>query len=447
MNFPPGPSTSPFWQTWQWITDPIAYLETCAQAYGDFFSVNLGHILSRAIAVSNPETIQEIFTADPTIFDSGRTNKILRFMVGDTSILLLDREPHQRQRQLLMPPFHGERMRTYGELICQLTQEISGRWQVNQPFAMRDIMQEITLKVILQAVFGLHQGSRYEQVRQAMSNLLNLFASPLKASLFFFPILQKDLGEWSPWGRVQKLLREIDQLLYTEIAERRSQTNLSEATDILSLMMTAKDETGTPMSDQELRDELVTLLLAGHETTATALSWAFYWVHYLPEIHQHLLAEIQTLNGNLQPSEIIRLPYLTAVCQEALRLYPVLFITFPRILNQPYQLQGYQLEPNTMLVPCVYLVHHRKDIYPEPNKFKPERFLERQYSPYEYLPFGGGNRRCIGAALALLEMKLVLATILSQHSLKLAEKKPVKPQRRGLTLGPAGGVKMVKINN
>lgn len=445
MTLPPGTPKSALWQTWQWATNPLNYLETCHQEYGDIFSVNLGRVLSKGVVVSDPKAIEEIFTADPSLFDSGRSNKILRFMVGDTSILVLDREPHQRQRKLLMPPFHGERIRIYGDLICQLTQQVCDQWQMNQPFIMQETLQEITLGMILQAVFGLDQGTHAQEIKKGIATLMNLFGSPLTTTLLFFPILQQNLGSWSPWGKIQNLLRKVDDLLYAEIAQRRSQKNLEKRTDILSLMMQAQDENGNGMSDQELRDELFTLLLAGQETTANALSWAFYWIHHLPEVREQILAELHHLNGNLNPLEITRLPYLSAVCQETLRLYPVLLIPFPRILNQPYQLMGYDLEPDTLIIPCIYLVHHREDIYPNSDEFKPQRFLDRQYSPYEYFPFGGGNRRCIGSALALVEMKLVLATILSQHQLALVNQNPVKPQRRGVTMIPAGGVKMIKI--
>jgi cytochrome P450 len=196
------------------------------------------------------------------------------------------------------------------------------------------------------------------------------------------------------------------------------------------------------MNDRELRDELMTLLFAGHETTATALSWALYWIHYLPEVKEKLLAEIASLGDDRDNVAINRLPYLNAVCSETLRIYPVGMLTFPRLVTEPVSLQGYNLPIGTVVIACIYLTHHRPELYPEPKKFKPERFLERQYSPYEYLPFGGGSRRCIGMALALMEMKLVLVEILSNCRLELLETQPVRAVRRGITLAPLGGVKM-----
>ncbi len=207
--------------------------------------------------------------------------------------------------------------------------------------------------------------------------------------------------------------------------------------------MSARDENGEKMSDIQLHDELITLLFAGHETTATALSWALYWIHKYPEICDKLRQELDSLGESPKPMSIFKLPYLTAVCNETLRIYPVATLTVPREVKEPVELMGYQLEPGTRVYGCIYLTHQREDLYPQPKQFKPERFLERQYTPYEFLPFGGGSRRCIGEALAMFEMKLVLATIISNYQLALADNQPVKPQRRGVTLAPAGGVKMV----
>ncbi|MGL5196911.1 MAG: cytochrome P450, partial [Chroococcales cyanobacterium] len=251
---------------------------------------------------------------------------------------------------------------------------------------------------------------------------------------------------WSPWGYFLRIREQIDKLLYAEIADRRQQ-DLSDRLDILSLLMSARDAEGEAMTDKELRDELLTLLFAGYETTASAMSWALYWVHALPEVKNRLREEIASLGDNPGPMDIFGLPYLTAVCNEVLRLYPVAMLTFPRRVEEPMDLLGYSLKAGTNLVGCIYLLHHREDLYPDSYQFKPERFIERQFSPYEFMPFGGGKRRCIGAALAVYEMKLALATILSGYDLKLAEKGPVKPQRRGVTLSPAGGIKMIKVGD
>jgi cytochrome P450 len=239
-----------------------------------------------------------------------------------------------------------------------------------------------------------------------------------------------------------RLVQQIDEMIYALIRERRTQSEQNRQ-DILSLMMSARYDDGQGMTDEELRDELMTLLTAGHETTASALTWAFYWVDHLPEVRDKLLRELNTLGDNPDPSTVAKLPYLTAVCQETLRIYPIAMNGFPRIVRSPIEIQGYTLPVGTAIIPSIYLAHHREETYPQPKQFKPERFLERQFSPYEYLPFGGGNRRCIGLAFAQYEMKLVLATILSRFQVSLVNKRPVRPVRRGLTLALPAGIQTV----
>ncbi|MEW6492665.1 MAG: cytochrome P450 [Cyanobacteriota bacterium] len=443
MKLLDGPKTPPFVQTLEWITHPLEFLDNCAHRYGDFFTVKRNN--NRLdVYLSNPQAIQEIFTAHPEQFDSGLRNGLLQTLLGQNSLSLslLDRDRHQRQRRLLMPPFHGERMRTYGQIICDITEQVMSQRPINQPFSVRSTMQEIAMRTILSTVFGLHEGQRFEQMRQLLCSLLDSISSPLRSSLIFFRSLQRDLGCWSPWGRFLRQKRQIDQLLYAEIGERRQQPDPSR-TDILSLLMSARDEAGQPMTDVELRDQLMTLLLAGHETTASALAWALYWIEQLPEVRDRLLQELSTLSPDSDPNTINRLPYLSAVCQETLRIYPIALICSPRVVKSPLQLMGYQFEPGTALIPCIYLTHHREELYPESKQFKPERFLERQFSAYEYLPFGGSNRYCIGSAFAQFEMKLVLAKILLHYHLALADKRPVKPVRRGFTLAPPSSMQMV----
>ena len=438
MKLPDGPQTPTLLQLIRWITGPLEFMETCANRYGDCFTAKIGGSATY-VFFSNPQAIEKIFTAEPKQFG---VYTILRPTVGDNSLIVLDGDRHQQQRQLLMPPFHGERMRAYGQLICQITEQVTNQWVEGSHITARPFMQEISLQVILQAVFGLNQGQRCQQLKPLLTSLLNFTTSPLIFSLAFFPALMQDLGPLSPGRYFVRRKQKIDQLIYAEIHERREHLDPSRS-DILTLLMSARDEAGKPMTDQELRDELITLLLAGHETTSIALTWALYWIHYLPEVKEKLLKELDTLGNDPDPSAITRLPSLNAVCSETLRIYPIVLITTPRILKSPLHLMGYEFEPGTILAPCVYLTHRREDLYPQPEQFKPERFLERQFSPYEYLPFGGGNRRCIGAAFALYEMKLVLAKILSNFDLVLVDNHPVKPTRRGVTMAPAGNVKMV----
>jgi cytochrome P450 family 110 len=441
MQLPDGPNTIPMVQLLQWIFQPLEYMDACADRYGDIFTVRFSGFPT-AIFTSNPKAIEQVFVANPKTFDSGSGSEILRPTLGDNSLLLLDGDRHQRQRQLLMPPFHGERMRAYGQTIWQITEQVTRQLQPGQSFVMRTPMQEISLRVILQAVFGLNEGERLQQLRQRLIDFLKLTTSPFGSVLAFFKVLQHDLGAWSPTGKFYRLKAQIDELIYREIQERRSQPDI-ERTDILSLLMAARDEAGQPMTDEELRDELMTLLLAGHETTATALTWAFYWIHHLPHVKEKLLAELEPLGKDPDPATIVRLPYLNAFCSETLRIHPIALITLIRVAKTPFQLLDYEFAPGTMLAPCIYLTHQREDLYPEPKQFKPERFLERQFSPYEFLPFGGGSRRCIGAAFSLYEMKLVLAYVLTHFHLALAHDRPIPPIRRGVTMAPAGGVEMV----
>jgi cytochrome P450 family 110 len=438
-----GPKTPIFFQRVQWILDPVNYMEKSSDRDRDLFMARVVGFGDNVVFVSHPQGIQQILTSDRKQFSSPgkKTNGILQPLIGEYSVNMLEGEPHKQRRQLIVPPFHGERLQAYGKLICNLVEKVMSQLPQEQPFLARHAMQSISLQVILEAVFGLSEGERYQKLKDLLGSMTDLFNSPLKSAFLFFPSLQKDLGPWSPWGNFVRQRQQIDKLLYTEIAERRANPN-PDSTDILSLLMSARDEEGNGMSDKELRDELMTLLFAGHETTATAMAWSLYWTHRLSEVREKILAELASLGDSPNPMEIARLPYLTAVCQETLRIHPVAMLTFPRVVQEPVELLGYQLQPGNIVMGCIYLTHQREDIYRDRKQFKPERFLERQFSPYEFFPFGGGVRRCVGDALALLEMKLVLATILSRYKLTLTETQPEIPQRRGVTLAPARGVKM-----
>jgi unspecific monooxygenase len=417
-------------------------MEECAKRYGDIFALNLGQNFAPQVFISNPQAIQQIFTTDPKLLDSGEAAGVKSPLLGQQSLLALDGKPHQRQRKLLTPPLHGERMLAYGQLIRDITEQVTNQWQVGEAFSVLPTMQAISFQVILKAVFGLEDGTRYEKLKELLIEILNPKVPIVRTLLLIFPALRQDLGAWSPWGKYLRVRQQINELIYAEIRERKEEADAS-GTDILSLMMAARDEAGEPMTDQELRDELMTLLVAGHETTATTLSWALYWIHDLPQVREKLLQELDNLGEQPDPNAILRAPYLNAVCSETLRIYPVTMSALNRVVKSPLQIGGYEFQPGTMLIPSIYLTHHREDLYPEPKLFKPERFLERQFAPYEYLPFGGGNRRCIGMAFALFEMKLVLVTILSRWQMELADSQPVQPVRKGILFGPAGGVQMV----
>ena len=455
---------TPSWlQTIQGVFDPITYLEKGRARYGDIFK-GKGFGYRQVVFLGHPDAIEQAFAANPDCFDSfdtgisskqrvststkcfdsGIGNAMLEPVLGDRSILLLDGAAHQQQRKLLMPPFHGERMRTYGHTICQITEGVSDQWSKNKPFLMRTQTQEIALRVIIRAVFGVKDSSRFERMRELLGAILDTFGSAASSSLLFVKVLQQDLGDWSPWGKFLRRIKAINELIFTEIRDRQTQPP---GEDILSLMMAARDENGEAMTELELRDELISLLVAGHETTASALAWAFYLIHRNPEVLERLLEEFNGLDPETDPSAIALLPYLSAVCSETLRMYPLTIFASIRLLKAPMEIMGYYLEEGTALLPCIYLVHQREDLYPNPKQFRPERFLERDFSPYEYFPFGGGKRFCIGHAFALFEMKLVLATVLKQVKLGLLEKRPIKSTRRGMVLTPSSGVRMMVVNS
>lgn len=433
-------TSPPWWQLINWIADPIEFQRKYSQKYGDIFSMHLSG-LAPSVIVGNPQAIQEIFNQDSK-FDVGRGNDLAEPLLGKNSLILIDGGRHRRERKLLMPPFHGERLQAYAKQICLITEQIASQWEVGQTFITRSAMQKVSLEVILQIVFGLSKGERYEQLKPLLTAWLDMTDSPLRSSMLFLRFLQKDWGMWTPWGQMKQRQRQVHNLLQAEITEKRTKQN-DYGSDVLSLMMAARDENGQAMSDEELKDELLTILFAGHETTATTLSWAFYQIYRHPDVLEKLQHELDSLGNNNNFTEINQLPYFTAVCQETLRMYPVIPVLFPRITKSSMKIAGYEFDAETTFLMSSYLVHYREDLYPDAEQFKPERFIGHQYSPAEYLPFGGGSRRCLGYALAQMEMKLVLATILSKYQLVLAEDKPVIMQRRGFTLAPKGGVRMM----
>lgn len=440
----PGPSSPAALQTLQQLLNPLDYLAELRSRYGDVFSLKFSG-LPPLIVISDPEIIRELFMANPKQFDSGEGNRsFLESWVGQNSLLLLDGDRHSRQKRLLMPPFHGDRMRAYGEDIQAIAQQVIDDIPLDQPFMAREMTQRISLQVILRTVFGLEAGDRFNEFERRLSTMVDSITSSVWRSLVvFIKPLQRDLGAWSPWGKFLREQRAIDNLIYAEIEERRGDEMAG--ADVLSLMMVARDEDGQPMTDQELRDELMTLLIAGHETTATAIAWGLYWIHKQPEVRSRLEAELSQWQSEGAPLDaVMKLPYLNAVCAETLRIFPVTLFTFARMPKQAFELGGYRFEPGAMLLPSVYLTHRREDLYPKADEFRPERFLDRQFSPFEYLPFGGSNRRCIGMAFAQYEMKLALATLLTQAKLELRNMGPVTAVRRGVTMAPKPGISMVR---
>ncbi len=423
MSAPASPSLPPALQKLGWVVRPEALMLRARTEVGPAFSLDLP--IGRAVFLSDPAAIKEVFTGDPELFRAGEGNKPLEPIMGPASTLLLDGAPHLRRRRLLLPPFHGERLAGYAEEMARIAREDVASWPRDVPFALEPRMRQITLEIILRLVFGLAEGPRHDQLRRRFAGLLPRGAG----NLALVPALRRELGGRSPWGRFMTNIRAIDEVLYAEIAERRAAGGLEERTDVLSLLMASTDEDGAPMSPPELRDELMTLLLAGHETTATALSWTFELLFR----HEEAYAALKADPGG---------PWLDAVGTEVLRLRPPLPVVV-RKLSRPATVAGFELEAGERVAPCIWLAHREHAAYPDPSAFRPERFLEAGPQTYAWLPFGGGTRRCVGAAFAQLELRTVLRTVLEEVEPRAADGDPDRPARRAIVLAPRRGARAV----
>ncbi|MBW4685872.1 MAG: cytochrome P450 [Komarekiella atlantica HA4396-MV6] len=440
MKLPPGPKT-PLWLLGlQFEVNPFAYLDAISKRYGDIVTVMSGS--APIIYISNPSGIKEIFTNTKEISATGALNQDFAFITGNQGVLQLDGLIHKNRRKLLMQAFHGARMQACGRGICELTEKMMSKQIVGKPFVAYPTIEDITFQVGIERVIGLHQGERYDKIKHLFASLLKLDRQSLIVKILSNIFGEKDLGRWSPQGYLLHLRRELFQLLSTEVEERRQQADFSR-TDILGDLILARDETGEPLSNEEVRDLLLSPIFAAGDASGTAISWSLYWIHCLRGIREKLLKELDSLGQNPDPMSIVALPYLSAVCNEVLRIYPTQLFTFPRLVESSVEIMGYELHPGTILIGNIYSTHQRDDLYPNPKQFQPERFLEKQFSPYEFLPFGGGSRVCIGANFALFEIKLILATILSHYQLELVSKRPERPKFAGLICSPASGVKMV----
>jgi cytochrome P450 len=411
-------------QIGRWIVQPIELLVDCRKRFGDVFTLSAPREGSFVI-VGDPELIKRVLTADSETLLAGENNKmLLEPFVGQHSLLTLDGGEHLRQRRLLLPAFHGERMQEYASVMREITEASIDSWPVHEPFSLHHYTQSITLDVILKTVFGLSTGREHDHLRKTLVALLDLATNPW---LLFPGMLGFDPFK-IPWLRITKLKLAVDAALYRIIAARRRQP--TGGSDVLSMMLDARDEQGQAMTDVELRDELVTLLLAGHETTATSLAWTFDRLLAHPEVLARLRTEIAAGRDE----------YLDAVIRETLRMRPIVPLV-GRYAAKPFQLGKWLLPVGTRIAPSIVLAGMRADAYPEPDRFKPERWLGVKPDPYTWLPFGGGIRRCIGMAFALLEMRVVLQTIVSRTNLRLVDG-PARVVRRGITLAPAGGTRV-----
>jgi cytochrome P450 len=423
---PPGPRGPSALIAMRFLLRGPRFLEACHRRYGDSFTIRLN--TGRTVVITcDPSTIKEVFTGSPDDLHAGAGNVVLKPLLGARSVLLLDGPEHLRQRRLMLPPFHGERMRAYGEAMTEIAERHVARWPVGEPFAVHPTMQAITLEVILRTVFGVEDRARLEQLGAPLKRLLNSTDHPARLLALQFTSSER-AGRRSPWGRIRALMAPADALIYEEIATARRDEGTRERTDILSLLLAARDEEGEPLTDRELRDELMTLLVAGHETTATALAWTIERLVRHPDVLARLQAE-QAEGGD---------EYLDATIKETLRLRPVLPGVIRR-LQRPLVLGGMRLPEGVHIAPSIYLTHRRADLYPEPEAFRPERFLERTPGTYEWLPFGGGIRRCLGASFALYEMKIVLGTVLRTARLETTDAEAERVRRRFVTFTPEHG--------
>jgi cytochrome P450 family 135 len=426
-SLPPGPSMPKAIQTAIWARRAQWMLAECRRRYGDTFRLDIAYE-GTWILLSHPDDVRRVFTGDPKILHAGEANGILRPVLGDNSVLLLDDAPHMEQRKLMLPSFHGERMKRYGDLMSEIAAAEIERWPRAEPYRLRPRMQAMTLEIILRAVFGVGEGDRLEQLRPQLRRMLDMTTDPRRL-VFLLALGPERIRRFPPFRRE---VERVDRLVYDVIADRRAAGDLSERVDILSLLLQARHEDGSPMSDRELRDELVTLLVAGHETTATALAWAVERLARHPEKLDRLAAEVAAGED----------AYLKAVIVETLRLRPVISIV-NRTLKEPFEVGGYTLPAGVKVAPCIYLVHRRADVYPEPERFLPERFLEQPPGTYTWIPFGGGVRRCLGGAFAQFEMEVVLRELVSRTRIRPARPGSERVFRRAITETPRHDAEVV----
>jgi cytochrome P450 family 135 len=417
---PPGPREPGAAQMLKWMFRPIPFMERCRDRYGPIFKIRIG--AASAVVVADPEGAKQVLAGHPEVFYSGAANQLFRPVVGASSLLLLDGADHMRHRKILLPSFRGNHIQQYTDLIESVTQRRALDWPTGEKFALSPEMEAITFETIAKVIFGAEGDPREERLGELIPDMMDRSDSPFT----LLPKMRRDVAGLSPFARLMKVVDEIDDLLYDAIAERAADPLLEERDDVLSALLLATHEDGTALSEQEIRDELLTLMMAGYETTTSALTWSFERLVRSPTVMARLLDEID--RGEVE--------YLDAVVQEVLRQRPVVPIV-ARKIRAPVEIHGYTMPKGTVLMACVYLVHNDAESYPDPEEFVPERFLgQRAPHPAAWIPFGGGVRRCLGAAFAQLEMRVVLRTVLSEFSLRAADDEPEPTIRRRFTFCP-----------
>lgn len=406
-------------------------MERNRDRHGPNFSVKLGP-LSRCTFIADPELAWPVLTGSAELMRMGSTNGIFRPVLGDRSLFLLDGEEHRRHRKLIMPAFHRGAVRRFSGLVSELAAREVASWPTDSAFPIQERMRGVTLEMIFRAVVGIVDDSRDERLRELIRELLDMVQNPIAV----LPMFQRELGGRSPFARLMALVGEIERLLYEEIGERRYDPSAGERDDVLSMMVGPKPHEPGFLSDREVRDELLTLLIAGHETTATALSWAFERLLRHPEALARTVAELDRGDDDA---------YLDAVVRESLRQRPVLPIT-ARKLTRTVEVGGWVFPKGWTLMPCIYLLHNSPEAFPEPDRFRPERFIGPD-SPGKmvWLPFGAGPRHCIGSSLSLMAIKVILRTVLNRVELRAdrADDEPIV--RRNFTLGPERGARVVVV--
>jgi cytochrome P450 family 135 len=435
-SYPPGPTAPALVQTYQWIFRPTQFMEDCFSRHGPMFTArlrgfdNLG--TSTVVFIADPAAVKDVLTGGPELAHVGSSRESMQLILGSRSLLLLDGAEHLRHRRLVNPPLHGERLVRHGGAIAEITRREVASWPVGRTFALLPRMIDVAVQVILRAVFGLDEGERSRELRHRVLRFAHS-AMTLKAELLM--ALPRRMGPLNLRAGLERERAELDAALQAEVARRRSDPEaLRDRDDVLSLLLQARDESGRPMSAEELNDDLVTLLLGGHESTAAALTWCFEHLLRTPRALQRLTDECEREGSGGS--------YLDAVVSETLRLRAP-FPIFTRNLPVACEVGGYRLPAGTSLVACLYLLHRRADLYADPLAFRPERFLEEPPDRYAYAPFGGGPRRCVGDRLAVFEMKTVVATILRHARLAVASDRPDHARRRMIVLAPGRGTRVV----
>jgi cytochrome P450 len=431
-GLPPGPPYPAPIQAIAFWNRPLPFVERCRARYGKRFTLRLP-AAPPFVMLSDPDDVKQVFTSDPEVLHPGEGAKVLEPVVGLNSVILLDEGAHMEQRKLLLPAFHGEKMQALSGLMREIAEEEIESWPRGVPAELHPRLQRLTLEIILRAVFGLEVGERLDLLRARLGKMLEfgdkwISLVPPKPESRMRPILER-VGPFAPFARAQG---EADELIFELIRERRRER--AERDDILSMLIEAKHEDGSPMSEQEMRDELLTMLVAGHETTASTLAWA---LERLPR-HPHVMERLREEVDSGEEDE-----YLTATIQETLRRRPTLPNNAPRLVKQEVEIGGWTYPVDCALVPNAYLIHHDPEIYEDPYAFRPERWLGVKPGTYTWIPFGGGRRRCLGASFAMVEMKIVMRALFERCQLQAIGDKPEVAKRRNITVRPAHGTTTV----